>query len=150
LAEKLPYSGCAANHLKFSHVLKVMPQEIPGTIKALIVDDETDICFLLNSILKQRNVQAIFAGSLYEADKILERNAAPPIIFLDNHLPDGLGINYISKLKKDHPSSKIVMITAHDNVSDREKARIEGADFFIGKPFSRATIYSALDALAGQ
>ena len=118
-------------------------------MKALIVDDEADICYLLSSILRERNVQAIFAGSLHEADKILDQGKAPPLIFLDNHLPDGMGLNYVSKIKKNHPLSKIVMITAHDNISDRENALFEGVDFFIGKPFSRESVYKALDILTG-
>ena len=126
-----------------------MPTKTSVGIKALIVDDETDICYLLSSILRERNVQAIFAGSLHEADQILERDKAPPIIFLDNHLPDGTGLNYVRKIKKNHPLCKVVMITAHDNISDRENALIEGVDFFIGKPFSRESVYKALDILLG-
>jgi DNA-binding response OmpR family regulator len=85
---------------------------------------------LLSSILRQKKIQSSFAGSLAEADKMLKENSPPHIIFLDNYLPDGLGINHIHTLKKKYPSSKIVMITAHDNVSDRLKAQHEGADFF--------------------
>jgi CheY-like chemotaxis protein len=48
------------------------------------------------------------------------------------------------------PTSKIVMITAHDNASDRQKAKHEGVDFFIGKPFSRELIYKAIEATGGQ
>ena len=121
-----------------------------GTIKALIVDDELDICYLLSRVLKQKNVQAAFAVSLADAENFLQHEADPSVIFLDNHLPDGLGINYIRKLKKNHPFTKIVMITAHDNASDREIARREGADFFIGKPFSREIIYDALYTVLGQ
>ncbi len=127
-----------------------MPIKTPDRIKALIVDDEIDICYLLGSILRQKNIQTAYAGSLIEADRILTREAAPPLIFLDNHLPDGMGMNYISKLKKNHPLSKIVMITAYDNISDRENALFEGVDFFIGKPFSRESVYKALDILTGQ
>lgn len=116
-------------------------------INALIIDDETDICYLLSSILKHRNVKASFAGSLSEADNLLRENSPPPLIFLDNHLPDGRGIDYISTLKKKFPSTKIVMITAHDTLSDRQKAQQEGADFFIGKPFTKETIYKTLDGL---
>jgi CheY-like chemotaxis protein len=123
--------------------------KIPGNIKALIVDDETDICYLLTGILRQKNVQATFAGSLLEADKMLKQESAFQLIFLDNRLPDGMGINYVHKIKKNHLFSKIVMITAHDNISDREKARAQGVDFFIGKPFSREIVYKALDFLIG-
>jgi DNA-binding NtrC family response regulator len=44
----------------------------PKRRKALIVDDETDICYLLSNILKQKNIQTSFAGSLSEADKMLQ------------------------------------------------------------------------------
>jgi len=80
--------------------------------KALIIDDETDICFLLSGILKQKNFQSTLAGSLAEAEKIVENETEYSVIFLDNHLPDGLGVNYISTLKRKCPSSMIVMITA--------------------------------------
>ncbi|MES1217932.1 MAG: response regulator [Bacteroidota bacterium] len=126
------------------------PKKASNKIKALIIEDESDICYLLSNILKQWNIDALFAGSLAEADKILLEHSSPGIIFLDNHLPDGRGINYIRRLKEKSPSSKIVMITAHDNLSDREKARNEGADFFIGKPFSKELIFKTLENLTGQ
>ncbi len=127
-----------------------MPNKILTTLEALIIDDETDICYLLSNILKQKKVHSIFAGSLSEADAILHAEFSPHFIFLDNYLPDGLGISYIRTLKKKYPASKIVMITAHDNTSDRQKAKQEGADFFIGKPFSRNLIFKTLEEVGGQ
>ena len=134
--------------MKFESVLESMPQRTTGKIKALIIEDEMDIRYLVSNILKQRGVQSVLAGSLSEAEKILEQDFPPPrIIFLDNYLPDGLGINYIRELKKRFPLTRIAIITAHDNVSDREKARFEGADFFIGKPFSKELIFNTIDNL---
>ena len=127
-----------------------MPNKVQGNLKALIIDDETDIRYLLSSILQQKKIQPFFAGNLSEADKILSAGSPPDYIFLDNYLPDGLGLNYISKLKMKFPESKIVMITAHDNISDRQKAKQEGVDFFIGKPFSRDLIYKAIEEIGGQ
>ena len=118
-------------------------------IKALIIDDEIDIRFLLGSLLKFKNVQASYAGTLLEAENILQ-NESPALIFLDNHLPDGRGIGFIKHLKKKHPRSKVIMITAHDNTSDRDKARIEGADFFIGKPFTRESVFKTLENCRGH
>src|SRR4051812_17652682 len=90
-------------------------------LKAVIIDDETDICYLLSRLLKQKNLETAFVNSLSDADKALKLDA-PEIIFLDNHLPDGLGMNYISYIKKNYPETKVVMITAHDSADDREKA----------------------------
>jgi|SRR5688572_31708946 len=114
-------------------------------LKALIVDDETDIWYLLGNILKQRNIQTVFAGSLAEAEKILSPGNDFSIIFLDNHLPDGSGISAIGQLKQDNPLAQLVMITAHDGSSDKEKAVRNGVDYFIGKPFSRDIIFETLD-----
>jgi two-component system, OmpR family, response regulator len=114
----------------------------------LIVDDETDIRFLLSNIMKQKNVQPVFASSLSEADNIMQNKAEFSCIFLDNYLPDGLGVNYIRKIKKRCPEAKVVMVTAHDNQADREKATNEGADYFIGKPFSRELILNTLERFA--
>src|ERR1700751_1149556 len=72
-------------------------------VKALIIEDESDICYLLSNILKQKYVQSELAGSMEEADKIWKDNPPPGIVFLDNHLPDGMGINYIRRLRKKFP-----------------------------------------------
>lgn len=115
-------------------------------LEVLIIDDETDICYLLGSLLRKKQIQSKFVNTLKDAANILELNE-PEIIFLDNHLPDGLGVNFISHIKRFHPLSKIVMITAHDNLADKEKAIKEGVDYFIGKPFSKETVNIIMENL---
>lgn len=115
-------------------------------LKVLIIDDETDICYLLSTLLKQKNLDADYVNSLKDATNTLMKES-PEIIFLDNHLPDGQGMNFISFIKKNNPNSKIVMITAHDTAADRSRAMKEGVDFFIGKPFTREIIYKTVDQL---
>jgi len=118
-------------------------------IKVLIVDDEIDICYLLSSILKQKHISASYVNTLSDATIAL-KNDHPDMLFLDNHLPDGLGIEYIRYVKSTFPGVKIVMITAHDSITERNKALQDGADFFISKPFSREIIYSTVDRLTLQ
>lgn len=112
--------------------------------KALIVDDEKDICFLLSNILKQANIQPVLAGSINEAEKILQAPNPFYYIFLDNYLPDGLGINQVKKWKEQYPLSHLIMITAHDSYEERNKAKGDGADHFISKPFSRELILKTI------
>jgi two-component system, OmpR family, response regulator len=114
--------------------------------RALIIDDEIDICYLLSSILRTKNLQVNYVNSITEASAALETQH-PELIFLDNHLPDGLGVDFISQLKITHPEAKIVMITAFDNFSDRSKAFSNGVDTFISKPFTKAVIYQTVDNL---
>ena len=115
-------------------------------LKVLIIDDETDICYLLSTLLKQKKFDTDYVNTLTDAAISLKKDT-PGIIFLDNHLPDGLGMNFIEYIKNHYPSVKIVMITAHDTAADRQKAIKEGADYFIGKPFTRDTIYKTVEEL---
>jgi DNA-binding NtrC family response regulator len=113
-------------------------------LKVLIIDDEADICYLLSTLLKQKNLEPEYVNTLSDAALALKKDT-PQIIFLDNHLPDGLGLNFIEYIKQHYPSIKIIMITAHDTAADRQRALTEGADYFIGKPFTRDNVYKAVD-----
>jgi DNA-binding response OmpR family regulator len=113
-------------------------------LKALIVDDEIDICYLLDGILKKKSLRSTYANTLSDAEIILKKEH-PSVIFLDNHLPDGLGIEFIEYVKKNYPATKIAILTAIDSSSDRTLAYEKGADYFIPKPFSREIIYNVVD-----
>jgi len=115
-----------------------------GRKKALIVDDEADICYLLSRILRQKNIQTAFAGSLAEAEEMLQSSSPFYFVFLDNHLPDGFGVDQIKGWKERFPFVRFIMITAHDSGEEKIKARKGGADSFIGKPFSREIILKAI------
>ncbi len=114
--------------------------------KVLIVDDEVDICNLLSWILKQKNLAATYVNTLYDAQVALKKDV-PSILFLDNYLPDGFGVEFIQFVKENYPATKIIMITAHDSFSEKQKALNEGADFFISKPFTKALINETIDNL---
>ena len=123
-----------------------MRSAIHDEIKALIVDDEIDVCYLLSSILKHKNLQASYVNSISEAKRVLQEGHHS-IVFLDNHLPDGFGMNFIEEIRKLDPDVKIVMITAHDTNHDKDRAYELGVDQFIGKPFTRETIFNAIERL---
>ena len=124
--------------------LKTKELNDPNRIRALIVDDETDICYLLSNILKQKNIQTVFARSLAEADRMLQSPNFFYYVFLDNNLPDGLGINQIKRWKEKFPFLHVIMITAHDSYEERKKASTDGAEHFISKPFSKEVILNSI------
>ena len=113
----------------------------------LIVDDEPDICFLFGRILKMRNLRTDFANNLAEAS--LSVQADPPsLVFLDNSLPDGQGIDFISFLKEHYPGTRIIIVTANDGSMDKIRAFQRGADDFLGKPLSLEIINRTLDKIS--
>ena len=113
-------------------------------MKALIIDDEIDICYLLSSILKIKNIQSYYVNTLAAVSDAL-KTQQPEIVFLDNHLPDGNGVEFVETIRRCNPHTKIIMITAYDTLADRKKAALKGVDFFIAKPFTRDTIYQAIN-----
>jgi two-component system, OmpR family, response regulator len=112
----------------------------------LIVDDELDICYLLSGMLKQRNFRTGFVNSLSDAVVALQTDV-PNLLFLDNHLPDGFGLDFIPYVKKNYPDTKVIMITAHDSAAERNTAYRGGVDLFIAKPLNRKLINDAVDQL---
>ena len=114
--------------------------------KVLIVDDELDICYLLSGMLKQRNFLTGFVNTLSDAANALQTDT-PSLLFLDNHLPDGFGLDFIPYIKKNFPDVKVIMITAHDGAADRKQAYDGGVDLFVAKPLNRKLINDAIDKL---
>jgi DNA-binding response OmpR family regulator len=72
----------------------------------------------------------------------------PSLVFLDNSLPDGPGIDFIPFLKRNFPAMRVIVVTANDTATDKKKALLSGADEFLGKPLSLESIKRELDKLA--
>jgi DNA-binding NtrC family response regulator len=112
----------------------------------LIVDDEPDICFLFEKILRKRNLQTGYANNLADATTLIEKRR-PYLVFLDNSLPDGRGIDFIPYLKTHYPYTRVVVVTANDSPADQHAAFLKGADDFLGKPLSLERINHSLDKM---
>ena len=107
--------------------------------RALIVDDEQDICFLLGKILKDQNYDVTLASNLKDCMLQLKK-VNPEILFLDIHLPDGSGLDAVKEIRKQNPDLKIIVMSAYDGLTERNRAVTEGADVFIGKPLNAEKI----------
>lgn len=100
---------------------------------ALIIDDEEDICILLSSYLRKKNIETHYSLTLKEGIKKVSE-LKPTILFLDNNLPDGSGIDSIPQIRSFSKRLKIIVISAMSNL--RDKALSNSADGFIDKPIS--------------
>ena len=112
----------------------------------LIVDDEPDICYLFDRILHKRNLKTGYANNLADAARVMYSDR-PSLVFLDNNLPDGQGIDFIPYLKLHYPDTRVIMVTANDSVSDKNRAFQRGADGFLSKPLSLDLINRTLDTI---
>jgi DNA-binding NarL/FixJ family response regulator len=57
----------------------------------------------------------------------------PDLIFMDIKLPDGNGLDLTKMIKKEHPQTRIAIITNHNLPEYREAALKCGGDLFIPK-----------------
>jgi DNA-binding response OmpR family regulator len=99
----------------------------------LIVDDDKDLCIILTSICLSRDLTAFCTDNL--KDGLVEIDSAPMLMFLDNNLRDGLGLEMIGQFKARSPFTKIVFITAGLDERIMNQALRNGADYFLEKPF---------------
>jgi DNA-binding NtrC family response regulator len=113
--------------------------------KVLIVEDEGDMCLLLNIMLTGKEMELDHVKSLASAEEYLQKEQ-PPVVILDNKLPDGFGIDFINHIKANYPATKIIMISGYDG-SAKDVALFNGADIFLEKPFTRDQLYGAIVSL---
>jgi|GEM_PF-972530 DNA-binding response OmpR family regulator len=102
----------------------------------VIIEDEIELGqlmqkFLLKSIKSNTPNQIKIATNLKDGLHYIDE-INPDWVFLDNNLPDGKGINYITTIKQG--ASGIIMMSAMSNL--KEKALELGADYFMDKPIS--------------
>ncbi|WP_026309008.1 response regulator [Spirosoma spitsbergense] len=111
--------------------------------RVLIVDDETDICLLLSGLLRRLGYQPTCAHFIEEGRQCLHTQQFSAV-FLDLNLPDGLGFDLLPIIKEDQVAARVIMISAFDGQAERRRATEQGADYFIGKPFTRRSVEMAL------
>jgi two-component system OmpR family response regulator len=112
------------------------------TKKILIVEDEGEMCLLLNILLDAQEMELDHVKYLSNAVEYLEKQQ-PSVVLLDNKLPDGYGVDFISYIKKNCPGTKVIMISGFDS-SARDVAMENGADDYIQKPFTRVQLFESI------
>jgi two-component system, OmpR family, response regulator len=110
--------------------------------RILVIEDEGDICLILELLLVGRKTTVDHVHTLTDAKKFIEKER-PHLVLLDNRLPDGLGIDFIGYLKKQYPQIKIIMITGVDGIAE-DAVLATGADRFMSKPFTKTQLQESI------
>ena len=101
--------------------------------KALVVDDEPDICELLALTLERMGIETQTTLNLQDAKQALENNRFD-ICLTDMRLPDGDGLDLVAWMQERTPGVPVAVITAHGNVETAVQALKLGAFDFLSKP----------------
>ncbi|MEV0611836.1 response regulator transcription factor [Nonomuraea sp. NPDC050404] len=120
-----------------------------GKPTVLVVEDESSLSDALTYALGRSGFDVV--GVAVEGREAVElvRQTRPDVVTMDLMLPGMDGYTATEIITQEHPSTRIVMLTARDSRVDLFRGLSSGAVGFVTKPFSLdeliATIREALD-----
>ncbi|MFZ6051635.1 sigma-54-dependent transcriptional regulator [Halocola ammonii] len=120
--------------------------------KVLIIDDDVDICMLLNRYLSKNgfHVEEAFRGE--NGLKMLVKEKFD-VVLCDFRLPDFNGLDLIKEIRKHRPETQVIVITGYSDVKVAVKTLKSGAFDYVTKPIQPEeillTIKSAMEMSPG-
>jgi len=120
------------------------------TPHVLVIDDEEDLCVLLEMRLEHHGYAVTTEVSARGALALLEREVFD-VVILDLRLEDGDGMDVLQKIRALDPDLPVVMLTAHGSIEAAVEAMRYGAYGFLTKPFHDHELLQRLEhALEGS
>ena len=114
--------------------------------KILVVDDEEDLCEILQFNLESEGFAVDIANSAEEALKII--SADYQLVLLDVMMGGMSGFKMAEKVRKElHLNVPIIFLTAKDTENDMLTGFSLGADDYIPKPFSIKEVSARVKAV---
>lgn len=113
--------------------------------RILIVDDEASLRTALFRALDRKGYQVITAASYKEAETISQTDKSLDLGLIDLRLPDGDGIELMTKLKSIHAGMQVIILTGHASIEIAVEATRRGAFHFVTKPCNLDEIMSLVE-----
>ena len=116
----------------------------------LVIDDDTDICFLLSRFLKNKGFSTESAHSGKFAMQLLDQNKFD-LIFCDFRLGDIDGKEMLMRIREKDPSAPVIIITGYSDVKTAVDVIKLGAYNYVAKPLIPDEIFHMVEnALSGK
>lgn len=117
--------------------------------KILVVDDEQDLCEILNFNLCNEGFEVTTANSAEEALELIgcHPRGTYALILLDVMMERMSGFEMAQTLRQDGDETPIIFLTARDAHDDQLTGFTNGADDYITKPFSFDTVLARVRAV---
>ncbi|PHM74112.1 two-component system response regulator OmpR [Xenorhabdus kozodoii] len=114
--------------------------------KILVVDDDMRLRALLERYLSDQGFQVRSAANAEQMDRLLTRESIQ-LIILDLMLPGEDGLSICRRLRSQHNSIPIIMISAKGEEVDRIVGLEIGADDYLAKPFNPRELLARMRAV---
>ncbi|MGC8903825.1 response regulator transcription factor [Thermus sp.] len=115
--------------------------------RILLVEDDPQVGELVKRFLEKEGFQVRWARLGREAlDRVFEE-ARPDLVVLDRGLPDLEGLEVLRALRELDPLLPVLLLTGRADEESRVEGLLEGADDYLGKPFSLRELLARIKAL---
>jgi two-component system, NtrC family, response regulator AtoC len=103
----------------------------------LIVDDDKNICKMIEASLRKERKYDITGTLSGEACLKMMRDDTPDLVLMDIQMPGIDGIETLKRIKQEDSRIPVVIMTAHGTIERAVRSMKLGAYDFITKPFAR-------------
>lgn len=103
--------------------------------RALIVDDEEDMRFLVRAVIEAANHGLAVAGEASNGMEALEQWRAdrPEVVVLDHRMPGMTGLEVAERILAEHPDQSIILFSAYLDEDMTSAAEALGVDLCLAK-----------------
>jgi DNA-binding NtrC family response regulator len=109
----------------------------------LVVDDEVEICDLLQNFLTQEGYQVFSATNGVEAISLGKQNE-PDLALLDIKMPGMDGIEVFRKLRQLRKDMGVIILTGYGTLGTAKEAMRLGAYDYLTKPFDLGLVKNVI------
>ena len=115
-------------------------------MKILIVEDETLLADTLKTMLEAKGYET---DVVYDGEDGLAwaETKVYDLLILDVMLPGLNGYEIARRVRREHVSTPILMLTAKSGLDDRVEGLDSGADYYLTKPFDSRELLACVNAL---
>ncbi|HUR77548.1 MAG TPA: response regulator transcription factor [Acidimicrobiales bacterium] len=114
--------------------------------RVLVVDDEENITFLLESALRHFGYEVRVARDGREALAAVD-DFAPDVMLLDVMMPDLDGFEVVHRLRLDGKKVPVLFLSAKDTTEDKVRGLTLGGDDYVTKPFSLEEVIARIGVI---
>lgn len=114
-------------------------------VRYIIADDAPFVHEIIKNVLPDAQFEHVGSGyNGLEAIELVKRTL-PDLVFLDFVMPSKSGVEALADMKQIWPELKVIGVSTVDNTGILQLARRNGMDAFMEKPFTKDTLFQALN-----
>lgn len=115
--------------------------------RILLVEDDAQVGELVRRFLEKEGMEVLWVRSGQEALRWFWEGAKPDLVVVDRGLPDLEGLEVLKELRAFDPLLPALLLTGRADEDSRVEGLLEGADDYLGKPFSLKELLARIKAL---